>query len=471
MDRVYRTVSLTRSDSLADIETDLLLFGGFRITVVKSAVEFALITEDSLICNEGPMKLNKKQVSYSIILFFFIIGTLELTLSLLAVVSPRIDTIVGTSDAIPYTVPDEHLGDRPNPAYPGHDRLGFRNPKVPAKAQVIALGDSQTYGTGVESEDAWPRQLESMTGKIVYGMAFGGYGPTHSLILWDEAVALEPQIVIEAFYAGNDLFDSFNHVYNQGQLPALKSADPQSQHRVREAEHSKPIEKHVSQMYQMGATTVALSLPRRLLSQYSKLYGLLRRMRSEFTRLVSKPNQTAQEEWESAKAFAKACPAYCEVFSHGQFKTIFTTAYRLAALNLGDPRIAEGLQISLRAIQRLHDAAIARNIRFLVLLIPTKETVFRKLWQNPSRTYSNLTEDEERFWRTTKDFLEENGIEYLDALPALQAQLAAGIQPYKVSQDGHPNKHGHRVIAELVTAYLKLPRAAQVEESVADDRQ
>ena len=82
-------------------------------------------------------------------------------------------------------------------------------------------------------------------------MAFGGYGPVQSLILWDEAVALQPRIVIEAFYAGNDLFDSFDIVYNEGELSDLKSGDPQLQARVRDAERSEPIAERVSQMYLM----------------------------------------------------------------------------------------------------------------------------------------------------------------------------------------------------------------------------
>src|SRR4029450_10251229 len=191
------------------------------------------------------------------------------------------------------------------------------------------------HGAGVEPEDAWPKQLESMTGKTVYNMAYSAYGPPDSLMLWDEAVAFEPRIVIEAFYAGNDLFDSFNAVYNLGKLPELKSSDPQVQESIREAEQYAPIVKHASQ-------EEPNSLLRRLLSQHSRIYGLLRRTKNEFMHLVK---ITQEEQWETAKAFAEAHPACCQVFSNGQFKTIFTSENRLLALNLEDPRIAEGLQI------------------------------------------------------------------------------------------------------------------------------
>jgi len=90
-----------------------------------------------------------------------------------------------------------------------------------------------------------------------------------------------------------------------------------------------------------------------------------------------------------------------------------------------------------------------------VLLVPTKELVFEELWGNPSTSYRVLTENEELFWRIAKDFFEENGIEYVDALPALRQQLTSGIQPYQVSRDGHPNEEGHRAIARLVATRIE----------------
>ena len=408
------------------------------------------------------MNLKNRQAFVVIAFVFLVVGFLELTLSLLALASTRVDWLL-TPPSTPQTVPDARLGYRPNPDYPGHDRKGFRNPKVPAKAHIVALGDSQTYGTGVRAAAAWPRQLESLTGKTVYSMAYGGYGPADSLVLWDEALALSPTVVVEAFYAGNDLFDSFDCIYNRGQLPELKSPDPQLQASVRDAEQSEPIQQRVVRMFQMGAavdeetTTVTpdgVSLWR-ILSQHSKIYGLLVRAWYEATRPAKQSSEPPQDEWTKATAFAELHPAYCQIFTSGQFKTVFTSEYRLAALDLGDPRIAEGLQISLRAIQKMHELATRRGIRFLVVLIPTKEAVFRKLLQDSSVSYRALAENEERVWRITKDFLERNGIEYLDSLPVLREQLAAGIQPYRVSHDGHPNEPGHKAIAKLVAAHLE----------------
>jgi hypothetical protein len=407
------------------------------------------------------MKFIRKQSVFVVVMVFLVVGLLEGTLDLLAVLSPTVDRVLQS----PWTVnspreslPDERLGSRPNPSYPGHDSKGFRNPRVPAKADVVALGDSNTYGANVAPGQGWPRQLEAMMGGTVYSMAWGGWGPVHSLILLDEAISLHPKIIIEAFYAGNDLYDSFNIVYNGAQFPDLKSPDPQTQESVEKAEISEPIQQLVSRIVGMGTTNIQSDTDMRLipafrrwLSDHSKIYGFVRRTRYEITRLST----AHQTEWENAKAFAEAHPEYYEIFSKGDLKTVFKPEYRLFALNLQDARVAEGLHISLGAIGRMKELAAERSIRFIVLLIPSKELVFQKLQSNPSTGYRALTENETEFWKITKDFFEGNRIEYVDALSALQAQLAAGVQPYPASDDGHPNEQGHSAIAKVVAAYLK----------------
>ena len=47
-------------------------------------------------------------------------------------------------------------------------------------------------------------------------------------------------------------------------------------------------------------------------------------------------------------------------------------------------------------------------------------------------------------------YLKEQGIRHVDALPALISCFEKGVQPYKVSIDGHPNVLGNIVVAEAV---------------------
>lgn len=414
------------------------------------------------------MTLDKKRVLFGLVLVALVALFLEGTLAVLARVSPRVRVLLA-SPWISYSLPDHRLGHRPNPDYPGHDAKGFRNPRVPDAADVVALGDSQTYGTGVDAAVAWPSQLAALTGKTVYNMAFGGYGPVHGLFYWDEAAALRPAVVIETVYAGNDYFDSFDLVYNRGQLPELKTPQPDVQQRVRDAERAEPIVEHVARMFVMDVEKPPDEQgwavrpergvsPRDWITRTSSIYGLLRRARFEWERRSARRDKTTGSDWPSAVSFARAHPDFCQAFDGGSARTVFTSSYRLSAIDQSDPRIHEGLQITLRALRRAHTLAAASKIRLIVVLIPTKELVFENIYRDPPQTYRRLVQNEALARRATTAFLDENGIEYLDALPALQAQLASGPQPYHLNHDGHPNEHGHRAIARMVAERLAAVR-------------
>ena len=409
------------------------------------------------------MKIDRRRLVFGLVLLGLVVLFLEGALDVLARVSPRLSALLA-SPWVSYTIPDPRLGHRPNPAYPGHDANGFRNPRVPDTADVVALGDSQTYGTGVEASQAWPSRLGALTGRSIYNMSFGGYGPAHGLLYWEAAAALHPEIVVEAVYAGNDYFDGFDIVYNRGQLPEFASPEPTVQERVRAAERASPLAEHVARMFVMDAdvdpaeqgwTTPRSRLsPTAWIARHSSLYGLARRACYEWKSRRAPAPIDPRESWEKALAFARAHPDFCQPFDGGSARTVFTSRYRLAAIDQSDPRIAEGLRITLRALDRAHGLAAASKIRFLVLLIPTKELVFAESVKDPAEVYRRLIENEALARRTTMAFLDEHGIEYIDALPALRAQLAAGPQPYHVDHDGHLNEHGHRAIAEAVARRL-----------------
>ncbi len=100
--------------------------------------------------------------SKNLILIFFVhMGLLgvsvliaELALQLASVLFIDVDLITrraGTS--VPVLVDDDRLGKRGNPEWWEHDARGFRNPSALSSAIVVALGDSHTYGTRVNSEE------------------------------------------------------------------------------------------------------------------------------------------------------------------------------------------------------------------------------------------------------------------------------------------------------------------------------
>ncbi len=106
--------------------------------------------------------LKRKRLCFWIVTLIVTLTSMELALQLLSFVFPRVDCVLSLN---PKALSDERLIVRGNPKHPEHDEKGFRNKSVPQKVDVLAIGDSQTYGTGVNAGQDWPQQMQSL-GKI-----------------------------------------------------------------------------------------------------------------------------------------------------------------------------------------------------------------------------------------------------------------------------------------------------------------
>jgi hypothetical protein len=95
------------------------------------------------------------------------------------------------------------------------DAKGFCNP--PAKAErpsvdVVVLGDSFVYCTGVEATDTSTSYLEDISHLTTYSLGFGGKGPYEYVeLLRHFGLALKPRVVIFNIYEGNDLRDAISY--------------------------------------------------------------------------------------------------------------------------------------------------------------------------------------------------------------------------------------------------------------------
>ena len=53
------------------------------------------------------------------------------------------------------------------------------------------------------------------------------------------------------------------------------------------------------------------------------------------------------------------------------------------------------------------------------------------------------------------NYLEDQGIHYIDALPILRKRLREGIRIYKKNTDGHLDTQGQRAVADFVLTEIK----------------
>lgn len=356
---------------------------------------------------------------------------------------------------------DAVLGHRPHPANPKHDSAGFRNERVPQSAAVVALGDSQTYGMNAARDEAWPQRFARLADTTVYNMAYGGYGPSHELALWDEAMQLRPKLVVAAFYAGNDLFDCFDMVYARDQLPRLATREPVWLEQAAKAEALESLKEKADRAFRVGwARSDERLTVRAWLSQHSALYGLVRAIKSR----VAIQNQTAQtydpqKLWNERAQQARDRSDYCFVVDTDRMRTILTPRYRLMAVDMTDPRMMMGHQVALAALKEMATNARLSGVGFAVVLIPTKELACEALVAGsdspPPREYLDLIHHEKRMWLETERALEREGILFVDVLGALTGAIEVGDAPYSESADGHPNAAGYMAIAQHIKAELE----------------
>lgn len=325
----------------------------------------------------------------------------------------------------PKRVSDRILRYRIEPGTGAHDSLGFRNSLVPETADVVAIGDSHTYGISATATDSWPSQLERLTGYKVYNLSLGGYGPAEYLYLMEEyAVRFHPKIIIAGFYLGNDLVDSVRAVYN---VPVWK--DFRRPGSVLSEEGVTAADEKFS--YTIGDWLPGHSVLYRLVS--SSFVGDSLRQR----RRLKRGEEIVMYENEDIG-----------------INTGFTPDERLEGLDLGRPEVREGLELSLEFFRRMSELAVRNNIEFLVVMIPTKESVFKDYIEGnkglpSSREIDELIENEHEVNKIVKSFFHTNGIDYVDTLEPL-SNRAGKEQLYPNNFGGHTNKNGYRIIAESV---------------------
>jgi hypothetical protein len=163
------------------------------------------------------------------------LGFLELVLA----VAGRVSPLVRYHLSPPWsrnTVPDPVLGVRMSTFYPGHDFRGYRNPGRRLQCDVLAVGDSQTYGYAAPPDGSWPAHLERLSGRCAYNAGVGGYCPPEYEVVVGELLSLEPKMVILGLYPANDVSGAYGDVYIDKRFGELENDDPVTLQGIRDAE-------------------------------------------------------------------------------------------------------------------------------------------------------------------------------------------------------------------------------------------
>lgn len=333
---------------------------------------------------------------------------------------------------LPVTMADSELGHRIAPNTGGHDPWGFRNKAVPAKAKIVLLGDSMIYGTASTYESSIPSLLRKELGVEVYGMALGGYGAPHYSMLLDRALSLSPDTVVVGLSFGNNFMHAFNFVYD----PDHTKFASMRQARFTGADTFKPVAIDVIPKFGVKAA-------RDWLAGHSVLYRALT------TRLLNLNAFRVREQQKSGDTILSI------VDKNG---AVVTGIPLRAASNVdpGDPRIQEGVRISLALIEEMKKKCETRGVKFAILLLPTRFSTFRsELTSQPQYPPGarKAVEDEVAMFETLHAALRRMGVWTIDVRKPLEEAAKQQERIYPIN-DGHLTAVGNGVVASYMAGEL-----------------
>jgi len=389
--------------------------------------------------------------------------------------STRVDLLLTNRQGVPKRLPDEETGHMRNPEYAENDSRGFRNEKALDSAEIVTLGDSQTAGLNARSEEAWPKQLQRMLSTPVYNMAVGGFGPGRYHYLVDQALELHPRWVITGFYIGNDLWNVVNEYYILD-VPGIdwRPKDPArvqlvQAHAKRGEEEYLEAARYLTYQPPSGARKGKGSgsrerrgmSPVRLLQDHSRIWGAARAIKAGiqvrfFGRRPSQPFD--RRHWEQLVEAARTDPGLV-VYQSAKVRTVLHPGHRFNGEDIeGDSLVAEGLDMSLHMLRRIDERVRAAGSRHLILLIPSKEYIYHDALDPeplPGTLQEALARNEAAIVSRATEFFEENGIEYVDALPEMRRAVAEEVQLYPYSTQSHPDSPGYERIARAAARALE----------------
>ena len=299
--------------------------------------------------------------------------------------------------------------------YGPNDILGFRNRFIPNVADLICIGDSQTYGNNSSLEHNWPNQLTEMLAEhsqaVQYSMAVGGWSAVEYLEIFKKALLFRPRVVVIAFYTGNDPLESFTRTYSNPRWGYLR--------------------------------------PDKSLSA-DKIPSML----------------SDQEFWE-----VKFKNGFKTVFTP---QIRFLSNQDHPAVHAGYDIMA---QTAKKIIELTEDAnkifsSEGWKMQTIFTIIPTKELVYAPLVQTEQLesppVYKSLVEAERRnIEKLAGELKNLPGAIYVDIVTPLQKTASVGIPLYLDNDNSHPIPPGYNVIAATLALIVQeyLPRRPAIAVS------
>ncbi|MFC2163288.1 hypothetical protein ACFLRF_06360 [Candidatus Altiarchaeota archaeon] len=407
--------------------------------------------------------LRSKPLLFHLALIIIAFGISEATLQVACFFSPTLDFILSEAQWH-HVINDTASGMRYSRKCPDLDEDGFRNKANPPPYDVLALGDSNTLGLFNDYRDIWPSRLASSTDMKVYNMGMPGYSLLNYYYLRDKLTGYGAKHIVYQFTVGNDLLDSYKFVYKYNGLKEHRTRNSSLQKMLSEMQSGLASGRRYRRYHYCNTTDGPITRFDFCDSVFanSRLYWLARDIAFVVQRIWGGRSLRLLyrgrciEDVNSDSNWYYADNGVCRVFDLDVGRVGFKPGFQHSLLDMSDPRIREGLRLNLLGFSLLRDVAGSGGSEFHVAIIPTKEYVYYHSILSADDVpgvYTDLVRDEEAVIRATREFLESEGISYIDLTQAFNESLRGGDSPYFLWDD-HINRRGNEILAREVGSLI-----------------
>ncbi len=361
----------------------------------------------------------------------------------------RMGEMIAEAKSYRFTLQPGFVGRTIHPEFPGRrvsiNAWGLRDDDRAAESpraeelSILVLGDSLTFGTGVEDHETYSALLEeSLTASMsrsvrVYGAGVPGLGQKDCrLRLAEYAERTQPDLVIAALYEGNDFDEDLRHEHflrRRAEAVEQSNSPPNSTEETARKEDSGEKEEREPPPPIPGSDQLLrVSLER--LGKVNFWFG------SSACLQYLRP--TLEESLAERGVLKRFVPV-----NNFLTKALLTTP---------PPGVHEAVYASIQALRGIAADCEALGARLIVLVIPAavqaSPEIFDRFASTRGRKYRGKKFDRTLLHNTLVTVLRADHEVVVDPLPLLEKEFVAGNPGYY--REGHFNATGHRWMADLL---------------------
>ena len=332
--------------------------------------------------------------------------------------------------------------------------LGFRDrefgPKPEGRTRILAVGDSFTYGWGVEANESWPKVLEARLRQLGHDVEVANLGKpgaspaTYAEIASRAVPVLKPDLVIVGILQGEDLAQTALEasVNSSADAPDARPTSAATPPRLRE---------------RVG------SAGRRMYPNFLRLLGRLRPRQQSLSGLWKREARAIVETLtpQERARFDGLDEQVKRAFLNGELNpsliqtSVKQPRYFLDTFRADRPEVQSLISSVAGSLAEIKKVAGRYGCEVIVVSVPLKVYAGREDLESCRRLGFELIAEmaeSDSPDRAVEDACRIAGLKFISVTDEFRKAADATHLFYEM--DGHFNPSGHRVFAELLTPRL-----------------